>query len=142
MLKTIICLAALGIAQASSPQDIGMRDRQQLEQLNSRWLKSLETRDQAEMAAVLADDFIGLYGDTALSKQQLLEGLKTRLKTRVSWEKLKIDVKGDSAVVSAISTIVTRRESSETVARYNYADFYARRGGEWKAIGARVIRLP
>jgi hypothetical protein len=72
----------------------------------------------------------------------MLDGLKTRPETRVSWDHLKIDVKGDRAIISAISTIVTRSGSDETRARYNYADFYARRSGEWKAIGARVIRAP
>lgn len=140
MIKAIISLAALGAAHAAGAQSTD--DHKQLEALNHSWLKSLESRDQSIMGAVLAEDFIGLYGDTALDRQQMLEGLMTRPETRVSWENLKIEVKGDSAVVSAISTIVTSRDSVETTTRYNYADFYARRKGKWKAIAARVIRLP
>lgn len=140
MIKAIIGLAALGAAHAAGAQ--GRDDHKQLEALNHSWLKSLESRDQSIMGAVLAEDFIGLYGDTALNRQQMLAGLMARQETRVSWENLKIEVKGDSAVVSAISTIVTSRDSIETTTRYNYADFYSRRNGKWKAIAARVIRLP
>lgn len=141
MLATTIGLAAVAAALSATQGDTAA-DKKQLEQLNMSWLKSLETRDETAMGSVLADDFIGLYGDVALSKHQMLEGLKTRPETRVSWENLKIEVKGDSAVVSAISTIWTRRDNHEATNRFNYADFYSRRNGEWKAISARVIRLP
>ena len=142
MLKILIGLAAAASAQMTGAGGTDAGDRQQLEALNSRWLKTLETRDEAALASVLADDFVGLYGDAALSRQQMLDGLKSRPETRVSWQNLTIQVKGDSAVVSAISTIVTHRGSAETTSRYNYADFYSRRDGRWQAVAARVIRLP
>lgn len=142
MLKTVIGLTALVAAQFGAAQGNAAADRQELERLNMTWLKSLETRDERAMGSVLAEDFIGLYGDIVLTRPQMLDGLKTRPETRVSWADLKIEVKGDNAVVWGISTIWTRRDRVETTARFNYADYYARRDGQWKAISARVIRLP
>jgi ketosteroid isomerase-like protein len=117
-------------------------DYQKLEALNARWLKSYETKDRAALAAVLAEDFIGQYGKTALSKTQMLDRLATRPPTRVSWTGLQINVNGGTALVAGESTIRTTLEGHETSARYSYADVYVRRAGEWRAIASHVVRLP
>jgi hypothetical protein len=117
-------------------------DRVELERLNTLWLRSYETRDPAGLSAILAEEFIGLYGDSTLSKKDMLERLATRPPTRVSWENLTITVNGNSAVVGAVSTIATGEPAKPTVARYRYADVYVRREDGWKAIASHVVRLP
>jgi uncharacterized protein (TIGR02246 family) len=114
-------------------------DRAALEQLNAAWLKSYETRDPTAFQRVMSPDFIGIYGDRAMSKAQMLEGLKTRPPTKVTFEDLRIHVTGDTAVVTAISTVTLSRPEGETAARYRYADVYLRRDGNWQAVASHVV---
>lgn len=146
MVHWVIFLASLAAAQpapaeAAALEAASVPDTARLEQLNAIWLKSYETRDREALGSVLADDFVGLYGEAALSKQQLLEGLTTRPPTRVDWANLRINVNGDTALVAAISTITTKVGGKEASARYNYVDVYARRNGQWRAIASHVVRL-
>lgn len=146
MVHWVILLASLAAAQpapaeAAALEATSASDTAQLEQLNATWLKSYETRDRDALGSVLADDFIGLYGEAALSKRQLLEGLATRPPTRVDWANLKINVNGDTALIAAISTITTTVGGKDASARYNYVDVYSRRNGQWRAIASHVVRL-
>lgn len=141
-----LCLGALLLLAVPAPvlaevPAASASDRQQLERLNSRWLKSYETRDRAALDAVLADDFIGVYGQSVLSKAQMLAGLADRRVTSVSWDQLRINVNGDTAVVTAVSTLTTAREQGPATAHYRYADVYARRSGQWQAIASHVVRF-
>lgn len=116
-------------------------DRASLEVINAAWLKSYETRDPSVLERVLSPDFIGIYGDNALSKPQMLAGLAKRPPTRVSWEGLQIHVAGDSAVVTATSTITTTGQEGPSTARFRYADVYVRQKGDWRAVASHVVRL-
>lgn len=140
MLKPVLFLAALA-ATVPLPEP-ETSDRKQLEQLNSAWLKSYETRDTATLGGILADDFIGLYGDSVLTRQQMLDGLSTRPTTRVKWDKLRISLNRDVAIVDAISTIVTIRDGREASTKYHYVDIYSKRNREWRAIASHVVRQP
>lgn len=141
MLNLLLLLAAVAAAPQPGPNAAEARDREQLQQLNSVWLKSYETRDRHALGQVLSDNFIGLYGDAVLSKQQMLDGLDSRPPTRVRWENLRINLNGDTAVVDAISTITTLRNGSEASTKFHYVDVYARRGRQWRAIASYVVRL-
>ena len=116
-------------------------DREQLELLNSRWLQSYETRDREALGSVLGDEFIGLYGPRVLSKTQMLAGLDTSSIAKVRWDDLQINVQGDNAVVTAISTIESMQGSNSSTARYRYVDIYSRRGGQWQAVASHVVRF-
>ena len=149
MMNWAIALAGLTMAavtqcRADTPEwaaEVDAADRARLEELNAIWLKSYETRDQEALGSVLADDFIGLYGEATLSKQEMLARLSTRPPTKVNWEKLRIKVNRDTAVVTAASTITTQQEGKEASARFNYVDVYSRRNGDWRAIASHVTRL-
>ena len=117
MLISTIVLAALAATFQPAPGANDASDRNQLERLNWVWLKSYETRDLAALGSVLADDFLGLYGDVALTRQHMLDGLAKRPPTRVTWENLRINVTGDTAIVDAISTITTVRDGQNASAR-------------------------
>ncbi|HEY0628108.1 MAG TPA: nuclear transport factor 2 family protein [Sphingomicrobium sp.] len=140
MLNSALLLAAAAAAIQQPASDAA--DRQQLEQLNAAWLKSYETRDSATLDAILAEDFIGLYGDSIVRRQQMLDGLAKRPPTRVKWDKLRISLNRDTAVVDAISTITTIRDDREASARYHYVDVYSKRARQWRAIASHVVRLP
>lgn len=133
-------LSASGATFADVPAP-SARDRAQLEELNARWLRSYETRDRDALASVLGEDFVGLYGDRALGKPDMLARLANGRVTSVRWEDLRISVNGDTAVVTAVSTLVTQREQGPTTNRYRYADVYARRNGRWQAIASHVVPL-
>ncbi|HEY0630120.1 MAG TPA: nuclear transport factor 2 family protein [Sphingomicrobium sp.] len=137
----MILLAAAAAALQPASNTADANDREQLRQLNSSWLKSYETRDRDMLGRVLSDNFIGLYGDAVLTRQQMLDGLASRPPTRVSWDKLRINLNGDIAVVDAISTITTLRNGSEASAKFHYVDIYSKRDRKWRAIASHVVRL-
>ena len=74
------CLAVLLLLGSPMPSlaeipAVSPSDREQLEQLNARWLESCATRDSVTLASILADDFIGVYGQPVLSKAEMLASL-------------------------------------------------------------------
>ena len=148
MSKPIIssCLAALlllgsPVSALAEIPTVSPSDREQLEQLNARWLKSYEARDSAALAGVLGDDFIGVYGQRVLSKAEMLARLADWRVTNVRWDDLRISVNGDTAVVTAVSTLTTVQGQGSATARYRYADIYARRNGRWQAIASHVVKF-
>jgi ketosteroid isomerase-like protein len=144
--RTLKILAAALFASMAAPlpaelPSVSSTDRQQLEQLNARWFKSYETRDQDALGRILAEGFIGMYGDTALSRSDMLSALKRRNILKASWENLRINVSGDTAVVTAVSTIVSERAQTRSTSRYRYADVYTRKDDGWRAIASHVVRV-
>ena len=69
------------------------------------------------------------------------KGLDARRIKDVAWEDMRIKVNGDNAVVTAVSTIVTGTGPDAKSTRYRYADVYARRDGQWRAIASHVVKL-
>jgi ketosteroid isomerase-like protein len=147
MLK-MLALAAIAVgayqqatAAAAQGQEERLTDQAQLKRLNETWLRSYEQRDRAALGSVLAEDFVGIYGNSVLSKAQMLDGVATRPSTRVHWENLQIGINGNTAVVSATSTITITQDGKESRTRYNYADVYALRDNGWQAIAAHAVKL-
>ncbi|HEY0626924.1 MAG TPA: nuclear transport factor 2 family protein [Allosphingosinicella sp.] len=151
MLKRTLVLGAATLLAFGAPQSLiaqsssgSAEDRTVLEQLNADWLKSYESKDAAALSRILSDSFVGVYGNRGLSKAAMIEGLRdpNRKVKKIEWEDLQIYVNGDTAVVTAVSTLTAVQNGAETVGRSRYADIYVREDGRWRAIAAHVVRLP
>lgn len=136
----LLTLTSGGPGRAEIPK-VSDGDSATLTAINSAWLRSYETRNPETFQRVLSADFIGLYDGRALSKAQMIAALASRPPTKVSWEDLQVSVNGDTAVVTAVSTIVVQRPDGEASTRYRYADIYVRRPAGWQAIASHVTKL-
>lgn len=115
-----------------------------LEKLNSDWLNSYKSRDVATLDRVLADDFEAIYpGGQVRTKADLLKGLANPSGTfeTIAWDRLKILVFGDTAMVSGVTHITGKNAQGAPFSSSNdYADIYVRRDGTWRAVSAHVVR--
>jgi len=142
-MAAVLMMPAYGAMAAPPSAASQAQDREVLEKLNARWLKSYKSHDATALEEILADDFVGVYGQRALSKAELVAAASNRKRnvTDISWENLQIHLAGDTAVVTAISSLKGSQDGRDISARNQYADVYVRRDGRWVAIAAHVIRL-
>lgn len=133
-------------AQSHAPTvsaSVSNPDEAALEALNSEWLNAYKTRDGAALDRILADDFIAVYpDDRVMRKADLIKAATgtTRTVETVSWDRLRIMVFGDVAIVTARSSLTGVAADKPFAASNEYADVYAKRGGRWRAISAHMAR--
>jgi ketosteroid isomerase-like protein len=156
ILAAVVGLAAAALPSAGWTQtpppapatagDAGAADRAALEALNARWLNAYVSKDRAALESILADDFVTFrVGGGEGTRQALIDGATNpggRTLRAVRWENLTIRVFGDVAVVAARSILTRTVDGEDREFANEYADIYARRNGEWKAIAAHVVRSP
>jgi ketosteroid isomerase-like protein len=148
--KLFACLAVLFVSfafvsSAALAQTTQSADTAALEQLNATWLNAYKTRDVAAVERVLADDFQAVYpGDQVRTKADVLKGLTspTGTITDISWDKLKILVFGDMALVRGVTHVAgTNAQGAAFTSSNDYADVYVKRAGTWRAVSAHVVRI-
>lgn len=133
-------------AQSNAPAastSVSSQDEAALEALNSEWLNAYKTRDGAALDRILADDFMAVYpDDRVLRKADLIAAATgtTRTVEKVSWDRLRIMVFGDVAIVTARSSLTGVAAGKPFAASNEYADVYKKRSGRWRAISAHVVR--
>jgi len=136
----------LAAAQSNSPTvsaSVSNPDEAALEALNSEWLNAYKTRDGAALDRILSDDFVAVYpDDRVMRKADLIKAATgtTRTVETVSWDRLRIMVFGDVAIVTARSSLTGVTAAKPFASSNEYADVYAKRGGRWRAISAHVVR--
>lgn len=159
MMKSAMVLAGVGVfmmgtqqplvaqsnarVQSTAAKSVAERDKAALEKLNSDWLNAYRTRDRATLDRILADDFAAVYpDDRMLSKADLIAAATGTGRTveTVSWDRLRIMVFEDVAIVTARSRLTGLAAGKPFIASNDYADIYAKRGGRWRAISAHVVR--
>ena len=144
----LLATLASSVPQASPPAAAATheaaQDRAALEALNRDWLTAYRTRDVAALDRVLADDFEAVYpGGAVLRKADVLKTASDpdRVITAITWDKLKIMVFGDVAMVTAQTSIAGTAAGKPFAAVNDYADVYVRRAGTWRAVSAHVVRV-
>jgi ketosteroid isomerase-like protein len=115
-----------------------------LESLNRQWLMAYKTKDLKALDSILSDDFVSVRADGLTStKAELLKTVARtdRFVSDVTWSNLKINVWGNTAMVTARSNVSGSDKGEPFSISNEYADFYVRSKAGWRAVGAHVIRV-
>jgi|SRR2546428_10366857 len=114
-------------------------DREILVDLNSDYIRSVQTSDVHRFDEILADDFLCSNPDGSLvDRERFLE--QTALPVRISnlqAHDVNVRIMGDVAIIHARTTY-TGPDGRAGAGRYT--DVWARRHGRWLAVSAHVTR--
>ncbi|MDL2343168.1 nuclear transport factor 2 family protein [Deinococcus sp. MIMF12] len=101
--------------------------------LDDAWNAAYHRRDPDAMAAVLADDWVGFFPDgRAVFKAELLEGMRHNPPVTLMFERHAARVHGETGFTRG--TLYANGSRVQSFFRV-----YARRGGEWRAVGVQVV---
>ena len=147
-LKPIVILAAalwvgLGFALVEAPQsDEGAH----ILALDNSWNRALETNDTKALDLLLADTFVSIDIDGSMeTKREFLASLKGpgyQAPSQAVTEQSKVDVYGNSAVVTGIFRTQTGRKGKSVARRERFLDTWVKINGTWKCVASVAVLIP
>jgi ketosteroid isomerase-like protein len=107
--------------------------------LERKWAEAIVNRDMVTLEEILADDFTGTswMGDT-YSKAQAMTDIefKVFVAESLNLEDVKVNIFGDTAVVSLIQVEKSKYDNFDCSGRYGYSDVWVKRNGRWQAVSS------
>jgi ketosteroid isomerase-like protein len=146
----LLLLLWLPAAQATSIPHPHPQPRQIvhiIEKLEEMWQQAELTGNTATMANMLAEDYLGIYGDgTLATKSETIESFKrstTKFSHIHTWDR-KIRVYGSTAVVVSKAQVTGEHDGESLNGYYRYTRVYHRHDGVWRIVSfeASAIRPP
>ena len=113
-------------------------DRAELERLEDEWMASMQARDMDRLEELVADGFrfmaVHLYPEP-MTRQQWMDAAREGY-TIVSYafERMEVDVFGDTAVIHARYSQVANFESINLSHVFRLTDVWARNDGVWRVV--------
>jgi ketosteroid isomerase-like protein len=108
-----------------------------IEKLEEMWQQAELTGNTATMANMLAEDYLGIYGDgTLATKAETIESFKkgkTKFSRIHTWDR-KIRVYGSTAVVVSKAQVTGEHDGESLSGYYRYTRVYHRHDGVWRIV--------
>ena len=108
-----------------------------IEKLEQMWQQAEMAGNTATMTTMLAEDYLGIYGDgTLATKAETIESFKkgTTKFTRIhTWDR-KIRVYGSTAVVVSKAQVAGEHDGESLNGDYRYTRVYHRHNGVWQIV--------
>jgi ketosteroid isomerase-like protein len=142
-LALIVGLAAgvmLSIEVAAQTANV----EQTLLQLERDWEQANVKNDAAALERILAPEFVSTDSDGRLTTRA--EGFARRKSGEVKFtaftqDDYKVQVIGDTAIVTGRSTIKGVRDGKELSGQERWTDVFVRRSGRWQAVATHSSRI-
>ncbi len=116
----------------------------EVKQVENEWGVAFERRDMATLDRLMADEYIltDPLGNVR-SKAESLAALKTNEVFFESTESdnVRVQINGDTAVVTGRSTFRGRYKGWSMAGRYQYTDVLVKRSGAWRAVSSHITAL-
>ena len=129
-------------AQTSSQSDEGPH----VLALDNSWNRALETNDTRALDLLLADTFVSIDIDGSMqSKREFLTSLKApayQAPAQSVTEQSKVDVYGDSAVVTGIFRTHGLDKGKSFTRRERYLDTWVNINHTWKCVASVAVLIP
>jgi len=133
LLAALILLSAmvqLGTAQDSSGSD--NKTVAAITQIEHDWETAMHNKDDAAVAKIMADGWVGLNPDGSLeAKSQFLSEVKRGDYANVKLENVEVRSFGNTAAAMG-------KASDPKMGNVVYMDVFMRHGGSWKAIASSI----
>jgi ketosteroid isomerase-like protein len=121
-------------------------DQSTILQLEQETMEAIRNKDTSSLSRILADDFIYRTpsGDDT-SKADFLNNIGSLSVDilSISGENLKVNIYGESAVLTGIQRVTARdSQGNEEPGAVAFVDIFARRQGKWLMVLAYGVDLP
>jgi ketosteroid isomerase-like protein len=120
-------------------------DEEALKQLVREWADAAVHGDVQKLDQIQADNFSGSSEGRNFSKRELRAALRSGLMKVASWtiENVKVEVKGNSAVVTGKSTLTNAVFMGDDYSgEYEWTDRFVKQpNGEWRAVTSHSKRV-
>jgi ketosteroid isomerase-like protein len=142
-----LALAALVAAslQACSTTIPGrVDDIARLTRLSDAWDQAIVRKDEAAIAANMAEDFRQIGSDGAVETKASFVANLVSPELRIdpyTVEEFEIRLYGDTALLSGRTRMTGQYEGKPFASHYRYIDIYVRSGGSWKIVSVQTTRL-
>jgi ketosteroid isomerase-like protein len=140
----LVSLAAGAILAITLAAQTGSVE-QTLLQLERDWEQATAKNDAAALERILAPEFASTDSDGRLvTRAELFERRKSgRVKfTAFTQDDYKVQVIGDTAIVTGRSTSKLTRDGKDLNERERFTDTFVRRNGRWQAVATHSSRVP
>jgi ketosteroid isomerase-like protein len=137
--KALLLLVGFFLLSSCSPASLPSNDEATVAALERKWAQAIVNRDIETLDDLIADDFIGTswMGDT-YSKTKAMTDIEFRVFVAESLdlEDVKVNVFGDTAVVTLIQVEKSKYDNFDCSGRYGYSNVWVKRDGVWKAVSS------
>jgi ketosteroid isomerase-like protein len=120
-------------------------DVAELTRISDAWDKAIVRKDEAAVAANMAEDFrqIDGYGNLE-SKKSFVAGIVDAKLTIDPYtvEDFEIRLYGDTALLSGRTHMTGKYDGKPFESNYRYIDIYVRRAGTWKIVSVQITKIP
>ena len=137
MLGLVLCVPAARAASLPHPHHQPKEVVRRIEHLERQWQHAELTADTVAMAAMLSEDYLGIYGDgTLATKAETIASFKkgTTHFSEIDTSDRKIRVYGNTAVVISKARVHGVHDGEVASGLYRYTRVYHRHNGIWKII--------
>lgn len=136
-------MAALGFASQLHAQEATIRELERLEDL---WGKAEVAKDSATLGQLLAEDFMSIGADGAISdRAHYLADIKANTQDYVSAadSDRKVRIYGDTAVDTGLWTETVKSAKGPQTNRYRWTSVWIRQPDHhWLCVTLQAVRLP
>lgn len=115
-----------------------MNDKHELETLNEAWNEAYRRVDMSSLAAILANDWVGILasGDV-FTKTQLLETVPNNPPSNLEFSGFELHQFADTAVTRGVVRVI----SGEFNVLQRFMRVWAKRDGHWQAVAVQVALI-
>jgi ketosteroid isomerase-like protein len=115
-----------------------MNDQIELETLNEAWNEAYRRVDMISLAAILADDWVGILASgEAISKTQLLEHVPNNPPTTFDFSGFELHQFANTAVTRGVVRVI----SGEFNVLQRFMRVWAKRERRWQAVAVQVALI-
>jgi len=136
----VVCFilqAKLLMSQAPGTADVSGKRKQELQDLEDRWLRVED--DPAALESILAPDFLHVVPAGIITREQQLEFMRKHpaphANTQKHFEDMHVRIYGNVGIVNGV--VVANEEGKRR--RTLFTDVFAYREGKWQAVSAQEL---
>jgi ketosteroid isomerase-like protein len=140
----LVALVAAGLQACSTTIVTRADDIARLTRLSDAWDQAIVRKDEAAIAANMADDFRQIDSDGDVeTKPSFVAGLVSAdlQIDPYTVEEFEVRLYGDTALLSGRTRMTGRYQGKAFASHYRYIDIYVRRGGVWKIVSVQTTRM-
>ena len=132
-----------GVSACFAAERIG--DVAELTRISDAWDKAIVRKDEAAVAANMAEDFrqIDGYGNLETKKSFVADIVDSKLTIDpYTVEDFEVRLYGDTALLSGRTHMTGKYDGKPFESNYRYIDIYVRRNGAWKIVSVQITKIP
>ncbi len=146
MKRLLIGIILVGIVSSAALSAAAGNDEQELMALEQEAWKAVAKLDYGAIDRILADDFIGIYGDTQgdlWTKGFLVTSLKSGkfVLTSIEYDNLSVRIHGRAATVSGGVTTKETFAGKDVGGRFQFTSTWIKGPAGWRCTGDRSVRI-